>query len=69
MGQSLTAAVRTEEYRHTQHDRRGGKKRSRDVHSYIEHLGVLDYRFQPMTVAVQDNHDWLVKEGLLAKSG
>jgi len=29
----------------------------------------LDYRFQPMTVAVQDNYDWLVKEGLLAKSG
>ena len=29
----------------------------------------LDYRFQPMTVAIQDNYDWLVKEGLLAKSG
>jgi nucleoside-diphosphate-sugar epimerase len=34
-----------------------------------KHLGELDYRFQPMTVAVQDNYDWLVKEGLLAKSG
>jgi dihydroflavonol-4-reductase len=29
----------------------------------------LDYRFRPMTVAVQDNYDWLVKEGLLAESG
>jgi nucleoside-diphosphate-sugar epimerase len=29
----------------------------------------LDYRIQPMTVAVKDNHDWLVKEGLLAESG
>jgi nucleoside-diphosphate-sugar epimerase len=29
----------------------------------------LDYRIQPMTVAVQDNYDWLVKEGLLAESG
>ena len=29
----------------------------------------LGYRFQPMTVAIQDNYDWLVKEGLLAKSG
>jgi nucleoside-diphosphate-sugar epimerase len=34
-----------------------------------KHLGELDYRFQPMRVAVQDNYDWLVKEGLLAKSG
>jgi dihydroflavonol-4-reductase len=25
----------------------------------------LGYRIQPMTVAVQDNYDWLVKEGLL----
>jgi len=29
----------------------------------------LDYQVQPMAVAVQDNYDWLVKEGLLAKSG
>ena len=29
----------------------------------------LDYRIQPMAVAIQDNYDWLVKEGLLAKSG
>jgi hypothetical protein len=24
----------------------------------------LGYRIQPMAVAVQDNYDWLVKEGL-----
>jgi nucleoside-diphosphate-sugar epimerase len=29
----------------------------------------LDYRIQPMAVAVKDNYDWLVKEGLLAESG
>ncbi len=29
----------------------------------------LDYRVQPMAVAIQDNYDWLVKEGLLAESG
>ena len=27
----------------------------------------LGYRIQPMSVAVQDNYDWLVKEGLLQK--
>jgi dihydroflavonol-4-reductase len=29
----------------------------------------LGYRIQPMTVAVKDNYDWLVKEGLLAEPG
>jgi len=29
----------------------------------------LGYQIQPMTVAVKDNYDWLVKEGLFAKSG
>lgn len=28
----------------------------------------LGYRIQPMTVAVQDNYEWLVKEGLLTRS-
>ncbi len=29
----------------------------------------LDYQIRPMAVAVKDNYDWLVKEGLLAESG
>ena len=29
----------------------------------------LGYRIQPMEVAVKDNYDWLVKEGLLGQSG
>jgi len=29
----------------------------------------LGYRIQPMAVAVRDNYEWLVKEGLLAASG
>jgi hypothetical protein len=27
----------------------------------------LGYRIQPMSAAVRDNYDWLVKEGLLQK--
>lgn len=29
----------------------------------------LDYQIQPMEVAVKDNYDWLVKEGLFAEPG
>jgi len=29
----------------------------------------LGYRIQPMEVAVKDNYDWLVKDGLLGQSG